>query len=335
MLESSFFHFAAPWGLLLGVLVALAYLLRRRPQSSALAVASSSYYSESARSWRVLLRRPYLFLMGLLCLGLVTIAAARPQRVQVLIEPKESPNLMLSVDVSRSMGTEDFAAGSSLVSRFEAVKSVLSAFVRDRKDDRIGLVVFGSSAFLQSPLTNDHELVAQFVNRLQLGMAGDGTAIGDGLGIAIKHTAEMRQGSRAVVLLTDGVNNSGQVNPLQAARLAKDLGIKVHTIGIGSTREVSVRHQGPFFGGTSRQQAEYDEATLRSVAELTGGVFFNAETLEGLKKVYQEIDQLERTSDEKPRKRIVQELFVPFLVAALLSYLALLLGSRVIFRKLP
>lgn len=305
------------------------------PVTAAVNYPRTEFLSKISPSLRLRIRSPllkFLTACSILCLSL---AAARPQRVSVVEAQSEARNIMLSLDVSKSMEAQDFKSDSGETSRIEAVKSVVREFIAARHGDRIGVVVFGTAAYLLSPLTQDVNILLELVDRLQLGLAGDGTAIGDGLGLALKRVRELKQGSKAIILLTDGVSNSGQVNPLKAARMAKNLGIKVHTIGIGSNKPVTVRMPGDFFFQRSVQQVEFDEATLKKIAEITGGVYYNASDVAGLKRVYNEIDKLERQEDKAPQQRIAEELFMPFALIGLISYLVFLLLAKTIFLKVP
>ena len=281
------------------------------------------------RSWRQRLRLPLLGALITTTIVALSVAAARPQRTVTVESPAESRSLVLSLDISRSMATRDFqgSIGRGTVSRLEAVKGVVQRFIEERRDERLGLVVFGSNAFVQAPLTRDHRVVAELVARLEVGMAGDGTAMGDGLGLALKRIADVPAPAKAVVLLTDGVSNSGQVNPLKAAEVARDLGVKVYTIGIGATNSGSA--------GPIQRSAEFDEATLKKVADITGGMYLNASTVEGLEAVYREIDRLETAQFKEPERRVVEEFFPQFLLGALVSYVAYLVLGASIFRRLP
>lgn len=284
---------------------------------------------------RLRLRRPTLgFLAGLFIVSLA-LGAARPQKITIVEAPHESRNLMLALDISRSMGTRDFLSGYKKLSRLSAVKQVLAQFITARKHDRLGIVVFGNTAYLQSPLTLDHELLNQLIRQLEVGIAGNGTAIGDGLGLSLKRLQEIAGETKAVILLTDGVSNAGQVNPIKAAKVAKDLGIKVHTIGIGSKDPVKVRVQTGSFSHAIVNRIEFDEKTLKEIASITGGVYFNAEDLKELETVYQEIDRLERSKRDEPAREVVQELFMPYAILALVSYLLYLLLSNSVFMKVP
>jgi Ca-activated chloride channel homolog len=325
---------AYPLAFLFPLLIAILYLLNRGT-THAVNYPSLSELVKISPSWRIRLRKPVLSLLSALFVVCLALAAARPQKVTTLQEDYKSRNIMLALDVSKSMGTQDFKSRGGFVQRLEAVKAVLDEFIHARERDRIGLVVFGSSGFLQAPLTRDHNLVRQMIDRLEVGLAGDGTAIGDGLGLSIKRIADIPTGAKAIILLTDGVNNSGQVNPSKASLVAKDLGIKVHTVGIGTNATLASPGFGDLLMGARPMRAEFDEALLKEIANATGGVYFNASDIEGLTKVYEEIDKLEETESEEPERRIVDELFLNFAAGALFAYLAYLVFSQTIFLKTP
>ena len=328
------YHYAYPWVALVPILGLFIFLFQRK---EAVAVLSPhiGVYSSLPVSWRVRLRTPVLGLLGTVFICCLLISAARPQKITIMQLPEESRNILLALDISRSMSARDFRAGSGYASRLDAVKEVVSEFVKSRPYDRIGLVVFGSQAYLQAPLTLDHPIIEQILKRLRVGLAGDGTAIGDGLGLSVKRIESFKGDSRSIVLLTDGVSNSGKVNPLKAAKVAKNLGIKVHTIGIGSNQPVSLQLGRGFFGGRSVNRVEYDEITLKEIADITGGVFFNASSLEGLSDVYQEIDKLETTSREEPTRERIEEFFAKYLSISLIAYLSYLALSTTIFSRIP
>ncbi|RIL12098.1 MAG: hypothetical protein DCC75_01065 [Proteobacteria bacterium] len=330
----SAFSFAHEY-LLLAPLIVL--LLLRLPQRRGLAVPHPQVETlrKSPLQLKAILRKFLLGVFGTFFVVFLSLAAARPQKVLPQARPRESRNLMLAIDVSPSMGTADFASGAARLSRIRAVKQVLSEFIRARGDDSIGLVIFGGNAFLQCPLTSDHKILSDFIGRLEVGMAGDGTAIGDGLGVSLKRIQEIRSDAKAIILLTDGVSNAGQVNPIKAAKVAADLGIKVHTIGIGSTGQVTMNIPGGFLSRQVLASAEYDEDTLKEVAKLTGGVFFNAADMAGLSNVYQEIDKLERTKQDQFANAIYQDLFAGFAWLALLSYLIIVLTGHSVLMKIP
>ncbi|MBX7137492.1 MAG: VWA domain-containing protein [Oligoflexia bacterium] len=284
---------------------------------------------------RVWLRRYLLPPLLLAALLLISLAAARPQRISFLNNSGEARNLVLALDLSRSMSAQDFYQQGRNISRLDAVKLVVSEFLRERPGDRIGIVVFGSTSLLLSPLTLDHELLTQLVARLDVGMAQDGTAIGDGLGLSVKRLASAPDGSRAVVLVTDGANNSGQVDPEKAAHVAKDLGIKIHTVGIGSDKPVVINSPSNFIFGGGLRQVEFDEKTLQEIAKISGGIYFHAENLEGLRGIYQELDKLESSTAEDAPPQKIDELFPPLLAWALALYLAALILSRGLLATIP
>lgn len=312
--------FAYPYFLLLP-LIYLALALRPQAEKSSVTFASRSLFDGLSTSPRVFLRKPLGILFSSLFVCTLSLGLARPQRTIPLPRNFEAHDIMLVIDISGSMSTRDFRAGMSAVSRLDAVKEVVAEFIENRHEDRIGLAVFSATGFLQAPLTLDHNIIIQLLKHLQPGTGGDGTAIGDGLGVALKSLEETRGKTSAIVLLTDGVNNAGTVEPLQAANVAHDLGIKVHTIGIGTSH--------PEFG------IEYDEDTLQNIADKSGGVFFHASNIDGLKRVYTQIDELEKRAQDEAPKLVANELYVNFALAAA----ALLLGGALLFNtyllKLP
>jgi Ca-activated chloride channel family protein len=216
----------------------------------------------------------------------------------------------------------------------EGLKATVAEYVRSRSRDRIALVVFGNTAYLQSPLTSDTHLVEELVRSIQPRMAGDGTAIGDGLGLALKRLREVKDGTKAIILMTDGVNTAGQISPIKAAHVAKDLGIQIHTIGIG-TGAAPILNQplGGMLGAPIGPMADFDEKTLKEIATMTGGSYFNASSQEGIREVYQEIEKLTETEQEQPDRTVVEELYAPFVALALLAYLLGLLLSASVFMK--
>jgi Ca-activated chloride channel family protein len=325
-----------PWCLLLPVVYiikeCLAFIMRRRREevTTGIYFPSSELLNALPKSFRQIARGPVLFSLTLLTISLFSIAAARPQRITFVEQPEKGRNIVLVLDVSESMNAYDFPTNFGDVSRMEGVKTVVAEYVRSRTQDRVGLVVFGRSAYLQAPLTTDTALVGDLVQDLKPGVAGDGTAIGDGMGLGLKVIKDAEKGSKAIILLTDGVNNAGSVTPAKAARVAKDLGIPIHTIGIG----VGTASLGTdIFGIWTR--AEFDEKTLREIASLTGGVYFNAQSLDGLKKVYQEIDTLTEEEKDAPRKSIVDELFLPYLRLGAICCITLIFLAVTFFRRIP
>ncbi len=269
-----------------------------------------------------------LWLAALIWL-LVIVAAARPQWVGDAVElPVSGRDLMLAVDISGSMQTQDFVISDRAVDRLTATKVVADAFIERRKGDRIGLILFGSNAYVQTPLTFDRKTVRRLLDEAVVGLAGKATAIGDAIGLATKRLQQGRTGASAeqvLILLTDGVNTAGVVSPLQAAELAAKRGLKIYTIGIGADAMMVES----FFG--SRQvnpSAELDEQTLTAIAEKTGGKYFRAHNTKELQGIYQLIDQLEPVVKDKQAYRPRHALFMwPLALALLLATGFLLMGA--------
>ena len=254
---------------------------------------------------------------------LLLLAAARPTWIGDAIEmPKSGRDLMLAVDISGSMQIEDMQVSQATVSRVEAVKQLGADFISSRKGDRLGLILFGSNAYVQSPLSFDTATVKRFLQEAQIGFAGQDTAIGDAIGLAVKRLKERPAQSRVLILLTDGQDTASSVRPLDAAQLAKDLGIRIYTIGIGADRMTLPGLFGSSFG--SRQvnpSADLDEATLQKIANATGGRYFRARDPRELASIYQLLDQLEPVEQETVTYRPRQALgYVPLLLALLLSF---------------
>lgn len=231
-----------------------------------------------------------LSLLSLLWLSLV-VALMQPQIINKIEDiPSESYDIILAVDLSGSMRAMDFQKGWLPVSRFDIAREVVGDFVKGRKEDRIGLVLFGSFAYQYAPLTMDHKAVVKMLNDTVISMAGDGTAIGDAIGLSVKALRDRPEKSRIIILLTDGEDTASSIPPLQAAKLAKQYGIKIYTIGIGRDGMI------PYGFGMARTVS--DGKLLRSIAQQTGGSFFAASDTDALIKVYEQIDRLEKTKAE-------------------------------------
>lgn len=328
--------FAFPYAVALPLLYLLVRLARRSNPAASIRTPSASFLSELPVSIRLRLRAPSLFLLEALALATLTVAASRPQKISIVDQPELGRNIMLVIDTSNSMSGQDFPTALGMTSRMEGVKTVVAEYVRSRRQDRVGLIVFGNTSYLQSPLTSDVLLVENLVQQLQPRMAGDGTAIGDGLGLALKRLRDIEGSSKAIILITDGVNTAGQVTPLKAAQIAKELGIQVHTIGIGSgSTPLGGRALGGILGAGGQVMAEFDEATLKEIARLTKGVYFNATSLEGFKEIYKQIDALSETEQDQPAKPVVHELFMPWALLALVSVLLSIALQATVFRRLP
>ncbi len=259
-----------------------------------------------------------LFILTWLCL---VLAAAKPQWVDEPIElPTSGRDLLLSIDVSGSMQEEDLKLRGKPVNRLKVVKSIISDFIKQRDGDRIGLVLFGENAYLQTPLTFDLKTVQYMLDETEIGLAGEArTAIGDGIGLSVKRLRERPEQNRVLILLTDGRNNSGELEPIEAARLARHAGVKIYTIGVGADEVI----RRSLFGTRKvNPSAELDEKTLTQVAQITGGRYFRARSTEDLAKIYDILDQLEPVEDKPEVYRPVIELYY---LPATLSLIFLLL----------
>jgi len=259
---------------------------------------------------------------------LLLTAAARPQWVGNSIEiPQSGRDVMLAVDLSVSMQTKDFKIKGKVTDRLSALKIIVSDFIDRRKGDRLGLILFGSNAYLQAPLTFDTVTVKQLLQEAQIGLAGGETAIGDAIGVAIKQLKNSNQASRVLILLTDGRNNAGDLTPEKAAEIASREKLKIHTVAIGSKNT----HMPNIFGMQNiNAGADVDEPTLKLIAEKTGGNYFRAYNTQELIQIYDYINQLESIEQTNQYYRPIDEIyywplfFALFLLGILMSYETLL-----------
>jgi Ca-activated chloride channel family protein len=319
------------WLLLLLPLLIVWYWFRHKKRNAELRVSGLEAFSGVQVTPKVWLIHS-LFALRLLALGLLIVALARPQAVSSRQNIHiEGIDIVLALDVSSSMLARDFKPD-----RLEAAKQVAKEFIRKRPDDRIGLVIFSGEAFTQVPLTTDHNMIINLFKEVKSGMIEDGTAIGDGLATAVSRLEESQAISKVIILLTDGVNNSGSVDPLSAAEIAKMFGIRVYTIGVGSRGYAPYPVQDQF-GRTHMQQMEVqiDEDLLKKIAEETGGKYFRAENNEKLRKIYDEIDKMEKSKIDVQEFKRKYEKFLPFALAAAIIFMVELLLRYMYFRKLP
>ena len=250
---------------------------------------------------------------------LLVAAAARPQTIgEPVALPVQGRNLMLAVDISGSMQEQDMQLGSQLVSRLTAVKAVAGNFIERRAGDRLGLILFGQQAYLQAPLSFDRDTVRTLLDESVIGLAGNETAIGDAIAIAVKRLRQQPEGNRVLILLTDGANTAGYISPLKAAELAKEEGIRIYTIGVGADRQIS-----RFFGQSINLGSSLDEGTLQQVAKITGGDYYRARDLRALQSIYKKLDQLEPQAKDTVFYRDIHEWYAwPLGLALLLSMLS-------------
>ncbi len=275
-----------------------------------------------------------LLLLSTIWLLLLT-AAARPQwSGEPISLPASGRDLLVAVDISGSMDTPDMLVKDQQFERILVVKYVVGEFLQRREQDRLGLILFGTNAYLQAPLTFDRNTVNKLLQEAQLGFAGEKTAIGDAIGLGIKRLKDRPESQRVMILLTDGANTAGEVAPRQAADLAKQAGVKIYTVGVGA--DEMVIKQG-LFGNFNRRinpSADLDEATLQYIADTTGGQYFRARDPEELEKIYAQLDELEPIEQDAETFRPISSLFFwPLGIALIFSFLfallPLILGRKI------
>ena len=318
-------EFAWPWLFAALPLPLLALLLPRAASTAPATLRFPFYHALQGRlqSHTHTRSRLRLMLAALAWLLLVT-AAARPQLIGETVHlPVTGRSLMLAVDLSGSMQNEDMQIGGQQVDRLTAVKQVAGEFIKKRKGDRIGLVLFGDQAYLQAPLTFDRKTVITLLDEAQIGLAGQKTAIGDAIGLAIKRLSKEPARNRVLILLTDGANTAGSIDPLKAADLAASEGVRIYTIGIGGG-EMLIRTP---FGVQRVTNSDLDEDTLKAIASKTGGRFFRARDTAQLAKIYDLLDRIEPVSKDEQTWRPIDELYAWPLGAALLLSVLIALSA--------
>jgi Ca-activated chloride channel family protein len=271
------------------------------------------------------------FILRMIALALVIIALARPQSTSKGQNVySEGIDIVLALDISGSMLAEDFQPN-----RIEAAKNVAQDFIGGRTNDRIGLVIFSGESFTQCPLTVDYEVLKTLIKPLKSGMIEDGTAIGLGLANAVNRLRESKAKSKVIILLTDGVNNRGEIDPISAAQIAQSYGIRVYTVGVGTVGEAPYPVQTPFGIRYQMVPVEIDEKVLNKVAEMTDGKYFRATDNKKLRSIYQEIDKLEKTRIEVRSYRRYTELFYSFILVAVFLLIGDVGISNTWLRKIP
>ena len=327
--------FAYPLLLFLTIPVMFFFLWQIRSKGPQITFSITKGFSGLPKSsvWHL---RHLLPLVQTLAICLLVVAAARPQIGKTQTERKsEGLDIVLAIDTSGSMRALDLKLNGSRYDRLTVVKNVILEFIEKRVDDRIGMVVFGSEAFTQAPLTLDHDVLRQFLADIEIEMAGPSTAIGDGLVTAVKRLKDLESKSKIIILLTDGENTAGSVRPTEAAEAAATLGIKVYTIGVGSSGMAPMPVRTVFGTSTRNVKVNLDEKTLEEIAQLTGGKSFLASDTKALRQVYENIDQLEKTEVEIREYVDYKEASYVFLWPAFALMLAHLGLSMTRLRSIP
>jgi Ca-activated chloride channel homolog len=331
----SYFQFQDPWlFLLLAIIPLLIYrTLKNRP---------ATLHFSSLDSLKTLHNKGTEFLaatpliLRCLAIALLVTALARPQEGRKSTEILSAGvDILLAIDTSGSMRAEDFEKNNQPIDRLTVVKDVVSEFIGSREFDRMGMVVFGNEAFTQCPLTLDHDILHSFLNKLEIGVAGDSTAIGSAIGISVKRLKDLESKSKVIILLTDGRNNAGNITPFQAAEIAKTFGIKIYTVGVGTKGQAPFPMNTPFGQKMLMQRVAIDEEALKKIAEQTGGRYFRATDSDSLKQIYAQIDSLEKSEVKWIDHSEYRELFPLFLIPALLLLLTEIALAQTRLRRVP
>ncbi|MFO7615639.1 MAG: VWA domain-containing protein [Bacteroidales bacterium] len=324
-------QFANPHWLYLLILVPVmiaGYILLRKKRVAVLQVSGLQPLNNLRPNWRVYLRH-VPFVLRLLAVASLIVVIARPQSSSSWENvTTEGIDIVIALDISGSMLAEDFKPN-----RLEASKTVASEFISGRPDDRIGLVVFSGESFTQCPLTTDHAVLLNLFRGIESGIIEDGTAIGVGLSNAVSRLKDSDSKSKVVILLTDGMNNRGEIAPETAGEIAKTFGIRVYTIGVGTVGTAPYPFRTPFGIQYQNVKVEIDESVLQKIASLTGGQYFRATNNQKLRDIYNEIDQMEKSRIEVREVSSKTEEFFPFLLLALFFIGLELLLSITLFRR--
>ena len=331
----NFFRFEDPWLLLFFLMVPFLTIRGKGKQQATISYSSIDTL-QAIRSARVEILSILPLVLRMIAISLLVLALARPQEGYKSTEILSvGVDIMLALDTSGSMQALDFIKDEKRDTRLAMVKDVVSQFIDNRPNDRMGMVVFGSEAYTQCPLTLDQGILKSFLSKLDIGMAGDSTVIGSAIGIAVKRLKDLESKSKVIILLTDGQNNAGSLPPLQAAQTAKAFGIKIHTIAVGTHGKAPFLVNSIFGQRYVYQQVDIDEDTLKKISDLTGGQYFRATDLESLKTIYKQIDEMEKSEVKVIDHSEYTELFHYFLIPGLLILLLEILLSNTVLRRIP
>jgi len=326
-------RFANPeflWLLIILPVLGGVFWRRRRQMVSEVQFSSLQAFEKAPRSLRERLRHLPLA-VRLFALGILIIALAGPQSVSSRENiTTEGIDIVLVLDVSGSMLAEDFSPN-----RMDAAKQVATEFIEGRENDRIGLVIFSGESFTQCPLTTDYPVLKNLLKEVKNGMIVDGTAIGLALANGVNRLKDSKAKSKVMILLTDGVNNRGEIDPLTAGKIAVTFNVRVYTVGVGAQGQAPYPFKTPFGIRRTMVPVDLDEKSLTAIAEMTGGKYYRATDNRKLKAIYKEIDQLERTKIEVTAYKRYTDLFPNWLYAGLFLLLAEVGMSSTILRKIP
>lgn len=304
------------------------YIWKWRNANPSIGISTLSAFKNVSNSWKVWLMH-FCFVLQLVAIGATIVALARPQTHDAQNSSKvEGTDIVLALDISSSMLATDLTP-----TRFDAAKDVARKFVNQRTDDNIGLVVFSGESLSLMPLTNDKAAVINAISTVEVGTLNDGTAIGDGLSSAINRLVSGKAKSKSIILLTDGTNNAGDVAPSTAARIAKQKGIKIYTIGVGTNGSIKITD--PYGFSSTTMETKIDEASLKNIASQTKGKYFRATDSKMLSQVFDEIDSLEKTTLDVSRFTHTEENFMPWIFLAICALSLQLLLRYTVLRRIP
>ena len=307
------------------------YIYKLSKSQASMQVSSSEVFQlPEARSWKIYLRH-VPFLLRMVLIALLIVVLARPQSTNSWQNSStEGIDIMLAMDISSSMLAQDLKPN-----RLEAAKDVAASFINGRQNDNIGLVVFAAESFTQCPLTTDHTVLLNLFKDIQPGIIQDGTSIGLGLANAVSRIKDRQAKSKVIILLTDGVNNAGEIAPVTASEIAKTFGVRVYTIGVGTQGEAPYPFQTAFGIQYQNVPVEIDEPTLKQIAATTGGQYFRATDNASLKAIYEEIDQMEKTKISVQEFSKKQEEYMQWALLVLLLLLVEVLLKNTLLRNIP
>lgn len=323
--------FNNPWWLLLFIsFIPLVwwYVIKCRKANPSLGISSLSAFDKIGNSWKVWLVHG-CFVLQMVALGCLIIAICRPQSYNSKTTSSvQGTDIVLALDISASMSANDLQPN-----RFEAAKKVASEFVQGRPDDNIGLVAFGGESLSLMPLTQDRQALLGAIANVSMGDLDNGTAIGDGLASAINRLSAGQAKSKSIILLTDGTNNTGEVAPSTAADIARDKGMRVYTIGVGTDQTMQVTD--PYGFATTTIETKIDEDALKDIAKTTGGQYFRAQDSNTLAQVFKTIDALEKSRLDVNKFTRMDENFFPWVLTALIAYSLMILIRYTVIRRIP
>jgi len=329
-------RFEDPWLLVFFILIPLIILYQWKGLGKSRVRFSSLDNLKKLKTSTSIYFRYILLVLRCLAISLFVVALARPQSGTKASEVlTEGIDIILCLDTSGSMQALDFKWENERQNRLQVVKKVVSDFIKGRKNDRIGMVVFGEEAFTQCPLTLDYGVLLSFLDQVEIGMAGDSTAIGSALGTCVRRLKELKSKSKVIILLTDGRNNAGSLSPETAAQIAKTFNIKTYTIGVGTEGEAPFLVDTIFGKRYVYQRVDLDEDTLKEIARITGGKYFRATNTKALEEIYDQIDKLEKTKVEVKEYMEYEELFGWFLLPGLACILLEIVLANTRFKKIP